>query len=281
MAELIYTNEGNLTGLVKVDGNMPEVTAKGLKFHLSRDIYTEEGYFPYRTMARIGYGPSRGWEVKLGIEHWIGFSVYLEGPWLIDNLTEVIFQVKGLPDVELGEQIQPLNPILPIRIKETYIDVISRGDSRPLTIKPYENEELYNIGEYVVDEWMHFVIHYLPSYTDGLLQMWLNDRPVVGQTGPNCFNDKRGPALDFGIYKPHWRTGKTGGNDSIRERTLYIKNINIAIGSEGYNLVDPSQEEPTPPPPVDDHEEILGHIQALQTAVEDLANITEGGIELM
>lgn len=287
MADLIIqAGIDGLDGLTEVDGNMPEISSKGLKFHLSRDIHTE-GYFPYRTMVRIAHltnpANGQGFEVKLGVEHWIGFAVYLEGPWEPDNLAGLIFQVKGIPDRHLDEQKSPLNPILPIRLKHDYIDTISRGDSRQVTVKPYEHENLYALGDYAVDEWIYFVVRYFPSYeSDGLLEILLNDKAIVGQKGPNCFNDRRGPALDFGIYKPHWRTGSTGGNDDIRERTLYIKNIRIAIGEDGHSLVDPSRENSLPG---HSHEEILKRLGAAEERLEvveaQIVELTEGFSDIL
>ena len=69
-----------------------------------------------------------------------------------------------------------------------------------------------------------------------------------------------------------------------KNRVFQVTGIPITPEVPGVTIRDNPinpEEEPTPPPPVDDHEEILGHIQALQTTVEDLANITERGIELM
>jgi len=41
---------------------------------------------------------------------------------------------------------------------------------------------------------------------DGLLEVWKDGKLVVRKTGPNTYNDEKGPFLKMGIYKPHWKS---------------------------------------------------------------------------
>ena len=50
--------------------------------------------------------------------------------------------------------------------------------------------------------WTDWVFHVKWSYgPDGVLEVWKNSQKIVTKSGPNTFNDARGPYMKMGIYK--------------------------------------------------------------------------------
>lgn len=78
-------------------------------------------------------------------------------------------------------------------------------------------------------QWNDVVLNFKFSYgSSGFMNIWLNDKQIVKDTGPNVHNDAKGPYLKMGIY---------GHPDAAM--TVYYDEIKIADGESSYEEVSP------------------------------------------
>lgn len=56
----------------------------------------------------------------------------------------------------------------------------------------------------------------------GYLRCFKDDEKVVDETGPNCYNDREGPYLKFGIYKPSWAEDPPLVAPGVTQRTVFF-----------------------------------------------------------
>jgi hypothetical protein len=73
------------------------------------------------------------------------------------------------------------------------------------------------------EKWIDVQIVYKPSLTEaGRLTISINGHQVADATGPNMYNDRRGPYIKFGVYKPTGWTQR--GPYTVSYRNLSIVN---------------------------------------------------------
>jgi hypothetical protein len=71
--------------------------------------------------------------------------------------------------------------------------------------------------------------------------MWKDGKKLFRVDGPNspkadgCGKTVGAPYFKMGVYKWVWRAGKKATNSSRRQ--LFIDNLKMAIGPNGYSLV--------------------------------------------
>ena len=75
--------------------------------------------------------------------------------------------------------------------------------------------------------------------SDGLLEVWKDGKLVVRKTGPNTYNDKRGPFLKMGIYKPQWKSKPE--LSKVTKRVIYFDEVRVGDASASYEDVVPSR----------------------------------------
>jgi hypothetical protein len=81
-------------------------------------------------------------------------------------------------------------------------------------------------------------VHVRWSYeAAGVLQIWKNGRKVIDQTGPNTFNDAKGPYFKMGLYKG-W-ADPAQQSDAVDKRVLYHDQFRMGGADATYDDVAP------------------------------------------
>jgi len=176
----------------------------------------------------------------IGKEHWLGFSTYFPADYVVDKPgdgDELIFQIQAVPDP--GEDW--LSPIFAIYIIADEYVLISRWESGSATV--WRHSWIPDRGK-----WTDWVIHVKLSYSsNGWMEIWYDGELVASRSGPNCFNDRQGPQIEFGIYKWPWGEGWAGpGNTDWR--LLYHDEFRVGNASASYQDVAPGGVSSTPKP---------------------------------
>lgn len=174
--------------------------------------------------------------VPVNSEQWYGFSVFVPEEYVKDTSYEIITQWSGKPDFELGENWR--TPMLTLSIKDDRFRVSNRWDSRPVNVKFKEaGSQGWDLGTVTKGQWINWVFHVKWSSTsNGLLEVWKNGQLVVSKTGPNTYNDKSGPFLKMGIYKPDW---KYNDKSQTTQRVIYLDEVRVGDASANYEDVVP------------------------------------------
>ena len=185
---------------------------------------------------------------KIGQDYWYGFSIYFPKAWTPDNIWEIVAQWHDVWDRDLGETSR--NPILSFHAANDEISIHNIWDSRPLTpAEPkgkghkYEGGAKLWQGPIDHDHWTDWVVHVKWSFkADGLMEIWRNGEKIVNRTGPNCFNDKKGPYFKMGIYKG-WRD-REKPEGKVSSRTIYHDEVRIAGPGGSYKAVSSPDAKP-------------------------------------
>jgi len=167
--------------------------------------------------------------VPANSEWWYAFSVLVPRRNVQDRSFEIVTQWAGLPDFNLGETWR--EPVLTLANYGDRWRVSNRWDPQSLTRKEdaqsKERSQGWWIGAIRKDEWTDFVFHIKWSHKqDGLLEVWKNGKLVIRKNGPNTYNDRRGPFLKVGIYKPQWKSKPE--LSVTKQRVIYFDEIKIA-----------------------------------------------------
>jgi hypothetical protein len=237
-AELTFQNgfeSGDLTGF-HASGNAPTVVtspvARGKyagNFDLTRSMAT-----PYRTEVVLGEKGKFEWST----EYWVGFSFRFE-QWAADHDMEIApFQIHRTPNdwATAKPSAQISNGPVMMAVRSGEMRVYTYGGK---------------IGwraPVVTGEWIHITLRFVPSFrSDGLIEMWKDGEKIVSVPGQNAIeldhNGKpmRPPYWKMGIYKWNWKEGRRA-TDTTR-RQLFIDDLRIAKGLDGYALVSPDSPQ--------------------------------------
>ena len=174
--------------------------------------------------------------VPANSERWYGFSVFVPQEYAKDRSYEIITQWAALPDFDLGETWR--TPVLTLSIKNDQFRVSNRWDFKPVNVIFKEaGSQGWNLGTIAKGQWTDWVFHVKWSHKpDGLIEVWKNGKLVVSKAGPNNYNDKRGPFLKMGIYKPDW---KYNNKSKTTERVIYFDEVRIGDARANYKDVVP------------------------------------------
>lgn len=181
-------------------------------------------------------------ELKLGgvpanSEQWYAFSVYLPPTYKQDPSGELIAQWHDVPDFELGEGWK--SPALSLVTENGRLYLRRFWDSKQVTGRnQQEGTEKIDLGPYQIRKWTDLVFHVKWSYTsDGLLELWQDGQLVVSKTGPNYYNDIRGPYLKIGMYKGDWK--HSPGKSIVSQRNIYFDEVRVGGANARYEDVAP------------------------------------------
>jgi hypothetical protein len=179
-------------------------------------------------------------ELKLGgvpanSEQWYGFSIFLPRSYKSDPSSEIIAQWHDKPDVELGEKWK--SPALALFTQNGRFYLKRYWDSKPVTtIYQTEGHEILDLGPYKTGKWTDIVFHVKWSYTlDGVLEVWIDKELKVSKTGPNNYNDQRGPYFKVGVYKADWKNQPQ--KSIVSQRNIYLDEFRVGDGSARYEDV--------------------------------------------
>ncbi len=207
--------------------------------------------------------------LKYGKEYWVGFAIYLADDYRMPGTSDILFQLHDVPDQHLGESYK--NPNLTLRIhgksrKESRQHLIHqwvvtvKGDDREFT--PTGNKRYYptNLSIPVapaapdVGRWVTWVFNFRVSWRpDGFIRVWKDGEKVLERRNiRTAFNDRVGPYLNIGSYKPDWKRPGDSKNpyldnpgqnpfaaDEYPSRLSYLDAFRIAVGPDRYDDVAP------------------------------------------
>ena len=262
---------GDLTGFYW-HYNKPEVVSSphpvraGI-YSMRNYLHRYESSYPDRCDLHVGSSDSQPagtrsvLRLNIGDEYWTGLSIYVPPDFVPDRegRDEIFFQFHGSPDKDSeGDYIEDWrNPPFSIRIHESNWEFSIIADSKKIT-PPRNTPGRYTYSKRIVvpmgndiGKWTDFIINIKFNYNgNGFTKIWKDEELVVNLTGPNTFNDDRGPYPAMGLYKWSWDEEKYESN--MDWRLLYIDELRIGGAGATYEDVAPSgsppPSEPSPPP---------------------------------
>lgn len=181
-----------------------------------------------------------GPQTQIGKEYWYGFSILLPAEYIPDEIWEIVAQWQGTPDSEIGEKWR--NPLLALSTTGGRWNWVSRWDAKQNTFetgrREYGGIREYDLGPYETGVWTDWVVHVKWSYrSDGFLKIWKDGKAVIDQTGPNAFNDAKGPFFKMGLYKGWGNPDKP--SDAVNSRLLYHDEFRMGGAEATYDDVAP------------------------------------------
>lgn len=148
------------------------------------------------------------------------FSYLIPSDWISETGgTELFFQMHGADN---PQDMSGRSPCLALLIQGDTVVVDSRYDITPVSAPPpsanfvaswpLEKGKLVNIE--VIAKWAYDSTGITKIFKDGV--------PIYMASGPNCYNDAKGPYPKIGIY--HWQSFPA----NIKSQTLYTTDLIIS-----------------------------------------------------
>ncbi len=237
-------------GALKCSGNCPKISTAQKKSGKYSADYTLTRNMKSKYRTEVVLKNSNVSQFQFGQEYWMGLDYRYED-WKKDKSEEFApFQVHVNPS-SWDESCKKRKSA---GGKAPFFMTSKNGE---VSFKTFGSKTLWK-GPIVEKKWLNIVVHFrLSSGSDGFIEAWKDGVKLGRVDGSNSFKkDNCGfmkPSyLKVGIYKWVWANG---GTDSNR-RQLFIDNLRIAEGSNGYSLVNsgsapiskPEASKPAPKP---------------------------------
>jgi hypothetical protein len=239
-ATLTYSNgfESGMAG-VRCSGNCPQVTTALKKsgkysgnFSLTRKMSN-----PYRTEVVLN---KKDGKFQLGKEYWLGLDYRYED-WAKDrNGESAPFQIHTAPSDWSNKKCTIRTASGSIAARAT-APIFMSSKNGQVEIVTYGAKVRWT-GPLQLKQWLNIVAHFrISSGNDGFIEMWKDGKKLFRVDGPNspkadgCGKTVGAPYFKMGVYKWVWRAGKKATDSSRRQ--LFIDNLKMAIGPDGYSLV--------------------------------------------
>ncbi len=226
---------GSLDGL-RCSGNCPQViTAQKKNGKYSGDfILTRKRSTPFRT--EIVLNKKKG-HFDFGKEYWLGLDYRYED-WKKDRSVEAApFQLHTTPST-WSCTISTKSGSTSARATAPFMMFSKNGRAEIVTY----GGKLRWTGPIEIKKWLNIVAHFrISTGNDGFIEMWKDGKKLFRVNGPNspkaddCGKTLRAPYFKMGVYKWDWRPGRKATDSSRRQ--LFIDNLKMAIGPNGYSLV--------------------------------------------
>jgi hypothetical protein len=100
----------------------------------------------------------------------------------------------------------------------------------------------YDLGAATRGVWTNFVVHAKWSTgSNGLLQVWMNGKLLVGKTGPNTFNNIVQETVKWGVYQPWWI-----GHAPAAGEQIVVLHDNIKVGDANSSYAEVASQTQLP-----------------------------------
>jgi hypothetical protein len=155
--------------------------------------------------------------VSLDSNFHISFNIKAKEIRALDPKWHTIMQIHSFPDLAIGEVWRC--PILSLEVIRGRLRAYSRWDRNEVSVtkastcansgNSIQSKVLFtNYPLQANQNYQITVSGFLSTTTDGWLTIYIDKELVATSFGPNAFNDKRGPYLKLGVYKPtSWTHG--------------------------------------------------------------------------
>jgi len=168
-------------------------------------------------------------------EGWYGVSVYFQPSFENDVLPESIMQWQSFPDKGEAWRSAPLFIGL---LNGNYI-LEQRTDSVKISTGATVQHKRDIIGPATKGVWTDFVLHAVWSYkSDGLLELWKDDKLVFTKKGANSYNDELYPYAKIGPYKWDFTESKILSD----MRVMYVDEFRVGNEKATYYDVWPGRK---------------------------------------
>lgn len=179
-----------------------------------------------------------------GLENWFAFEVYLPSAGLPDYMRRgIIFQCHS---VDSGAEAYGRQPPIDMDIQLRHEMVCSaRYDANATSTQSPDSVTTVELTRYplapMLDRRVSVVVRVRWDYGQtGVLQMWIDDYPIVDRIGPVGFNDAQGPYPKFGIA--HCQHGNVNGSDN----EIVVFNSGLTIGDADSDYFEMTGRNPYP-----------------------------------
>lgn len=150
------------------------------------------------------------------------FSTFVDASYKTDPSYEVIAQWWNRPDPGEEKTIPPLGLV----IENDRFRVGNRSDANPVTPNRGGERDRWDLGPITKGKWIDWTFHVKWSYkSDGLLEVWKDGKLVIKKIGPNTYNNRIGPLMKIGIYKPQWK--ENSARSVTTERVIYFDAVQV------------------------------------------------------
>lgn len=175
----------------------------------------------------------------MGSEFWYGFSIFIPSNWLEDTAPEIITQWHDIPDFWSGENWK--RPPFTLSINNNTWQLGNVWDTKMVTKNnDVTGKEVLWSSPLKKGVWTDWVFHVKWSHkSDGIIEVWQDNMPIVNKHGPNTYNDLLIPYLKVGPYKYPWKKGKP--TSIVNERVIYFDEVRIGNANASYEDVAPTQ----------------------------------------
>lgn len=166
--------------------------------------------------------------------YWIGLSVFIPQDFNTETtLGDIVMQMHGTPDS--GEDYR--NPPLALKVEGNQWEMTLLGDPRMTSVnRQYMNSARLRLGAVEKGKWVRFVTQFRVDWSStGFVKVFRDGNQVANYNGPVFFNDRVGPYLKVGLYRPAWRAdaadwGAPATHDKIYRRSLYLDDLRVGDG---------------------------------------------------
>lgn len=176
-------------------------------------------------------------ELKVKVERWYGFSIFLPRDYKRDPTPEIVTQWHASPDRDDGEVWR--SPPLALLTEDGRWRVNRRWDAdRIMKRSKPDGSKSKNLGKYETGLWTDWVFHVKWSWeSDGVLEVWKNGKKVIHYEGPIGYNDRRGVYFKTGIYKWVWKMTPERDHSTTTKRVIYVDEVRIGNENATYQDV--------------------------------------------
>lgn len=172
----------------------------------------------------------------MGQHVWYRARVFVPQDWKPSPRHVVAMQWHGTRDWLLLEpgKVPPLD----ITITGNRWEIQKSWDDRIATPMGGSVQGFRKIGEAPLEtgKWLEWTIEVTwSSGANGRLRLWLGDRLVVDDHGPNAHRDLIGPYMKVGVYIPSWHF--EGTEPGISQRSLYFSDVAVRFGADPFGVI--------------------------------------------
>lgn len=204
--------------------------------------------FNYRCEFFLGAFHAPGDEV--GVEKWMGYSMYVPPDWMPDQVDESVAQIHA----------GVAKPRMLFVMEGTTLDFFHRGS---LTCgSDADANTRYPLITVSAGNWYDIVVRVVAAdstdTSQGAIQVWVNQTLQVDLAGIATVYDcsPQVGTLKMGVYKYNWHLATNAAslpnveaseNAGAETRHYYYDNVSIYLGPDGFGRVDPARLLPADP----------------------------------